>query len=445
MPDYRRLTLNPNGVAPEAVGVAAVPLQATSAAVAHQAQHGLDTLLGSGHRVVFEFGLRGGDNFLVLDAVDPDYLGGVRQYPDLSTGRVIGRGHQLALTPGHFLGLDVVALPSGPTQIEVGGAGWAGSGVSGSFVLDVTYDNGVDPTASASATSVIVGSVELYGGESTPGHAALIFDSKTATPWGIEPDSVLEEKFSSGGVMASWTLTAFGSPRAVDVSVVERAEGVTVDQASTTWPSAMYVGAGGPYDGLPVDFPVEQLTSSDPGAGTIAIGRALLEHGRQLGPVLWWWGSGSEHVSTLAQWISYDGGTGDDEAPPVTGSGTTPLHIPFGAAHNANFPGFLLGHYARQVEHGDAFLDGRTGVLPVWFAVYISSADATATIHTGANNDGWSSIDATTSAGAWEWVIVAGWLEVGTGPEDAPPGRLYVAGAGSWSIRYAGVFERVIA
>jgi hypothetical protein len=440
MPDYKHYPIPADGSdPPELPAPAAVPLQATSSAIAHNAMHALDTLPGSGHRVVFEAGLRGSTGFLVPDGAPPD-APPPRIYPDATTGRVLGRGEGLPLTPGHFLGLDVVALPSGPTQDLGVPPNYVNSGTEGRYELEATYTNGDLDTVDATATVIIPGSVELYGGEPSPAHAALFTASVVASPDVLEPDNAHMEKFTRGNdVQASWTLTAYGSPRGVDVAVVERGSGITVDQASSRWPSAMYVDAGA-HDQLPGDFPVEQVATADPSGGTIAVRRALREHGLQLGPILAWFNSATESSHTLTDWVSYDGGTGDDEAPSFGWTGGGETQIPTGLAPMPDFPGFLLGHYARQVEHGDDFFDGRTGVLPVWFAAYIKSTDASVTFRTDAV--GWSSVTASTTAGAWEWVIVPGFIEVGTGPEDAPTGQLIGHGDDDGEIRYACVCFR---
>lgn len=450
MPDYRQLELPEGGGPPNLPDPTAVPTLATGTQPPHDGLRALDTLPGSGHRTIFEYGLRGGDSFLVLNGEPADVHPGVRMYPDTDTPRIVGRMIGVPMTPGHFLGIDLVALPSGPTQRDDGSSGYEEDGRGGSVRLEVTYSNGVD-TVNSSCELAVVGSEETEAAEPAAAHESLLTSSATAIPWGLDPDADHAEKFSRGNdVTASWVLKIFGSLRPVDLVVVERGVGITVDQASAKWPTAMYAEAGQAYEEIPSDYPIEQLTSTDPGAGTNSIRRALLEHGRQLGPMIAWWGSGTEHAHSLFEWIDYDGGSGDNEAPPVEAEGTAELQVPYLVPADPRFPGWCAAHYARQVDHGDEWLDGRTGVLPVWVALYVRGDAAEYSIKSGdPMGEEWSAIELSTTAGTWEWVLEPGWLEVGTGPEDSPVVRLYgrettlLPGSLGWLVRYLGVFMRV--
>jgi len=208
------------------------------------------------------------------------------------------------------------------------------------------------------------------------------------------------------------------------------------------WPSNLYVDAGEPDTELPSDYPVTQLSSTDPGGGLEAIRRALEEHGAQLGPCLAWWSSAIELAGSLNSWISYDLGTGDDEAPPWQTTSTTFVSVPFGIAATANFPGFQTGNYARRARDSNEWFDGRTGVLPVWLVVYANADDGRVQFRTGLTE--WSAVEASITAGTWEWQVVPGWIEVGVGPEDAPVGRFWAREVNNdpLLIRYMAVFYR---
>src|SRR5690606_19275897 len=129
---------------------------------------------------------------------------------------------------------------------------------------------------------------------------------------------------------------------------------IVVDTADSRWPAALYTANGQPYAQLPSDYPIEQLSATDPGGGTNSIRRALASFGRELGPVLFGWSSACEHLGDLDDWIGYDTGSGDDEAPAASMTGTTLTELLHGnTSASANLFGWATGHYARDVDHGD--------------------------------------------------------------------------------------------
>lgn len=440
---YRTLTDLLSKV-PIATSPLAVPLQATSPAVAHKSLRPLDSLPTSGRRVLLELGLRGGDKFLVLNGVDPNSPS--RIYPDKSSPRVAGRLHNVSLTPGHLVALEVVAVPSGPCQRDEV-ALFVPDGAGGSIEVEVTYANGDGQSVTCQAAVDLAASQLPRSAESPAGYYSLIVSQAVAIPTPLIPSAEHWQKWTRGGdVTASAVVRYVGSPRPVDVVLVEVPHSIVVDTSDSRWPAAMYSANGQPYAQPPSDYPIEQLSATDPGGGTRSIRRALRSFGRELGPCLFGWSSAAEHVGDLDDWISYDTGSGDDEAPPASVTGTTLAEVMFGGEKSSsNLFGWSTGNYARDVDHGDAFLDGRTGVLPVWVAAYCRVSGGTGTYRLRTDDVGWSEIVWSTTATSWTWVLTPGWLEVGTGPEDAPPARLWASnsGANDTQIRDLIVFKRV--
>ena len=443
---FRKLQLDPVNPAP-AIAAPVRPLSVLEPDGPHEGLVALDTLMSASRRIVHELGLRGGDRFLVPSVTAFDPGPSDRIYPDATTARVVARGRNLPLAPGHALGLDLVALPSGPTQVTNGSNGWEEGARVGAVRLTVTYANGVD-TITQVAEIDVVASGEPNGEPVAP-YSNFLELSAIASPLPLNPSATDEEKFTRGvDVVADWILEYIGSPRPVDLAVVEVPISITVDQASARWPSAMYTEGAGPFFELPTDFPVEQIDAADPGAGSVAIRRGQLEHGRELGPLLAQWTSGTEHIGTILDWVSYDTGTGDDEAPPAGQTGTVEFLVPFEAPPFATAPGWCIGHYARQVPHGDDFFDGRTGVLPVWVTAYVRGDAAVYSLRSADPAAvQWSAIEFTSTADAWEWVVIPGWLEIGVSSEDAPILRLYARetadeDATGALVRYLGVHFR---
>lgn len=412
----------------------------------HQAIAALDTLPRS-TRVLGEFGFAGALAFIVEDG-DPPVAGpaATRTYPDAETARVYFRMYGVPITPGHVIGLDVVALPGGPTQWEPTTGNYEESGRGGSIDMAVTYRNGDAQTVDAACSVSPPGSEQVYGAIPVDAFDAMEVYEATAVPWAQLPSAADLEKWTRGGdVVVDIVVSVTGSPRPCDVAIVERPAQIVVDLASSTWPAAMYTAAGAAYPSLPSDYPITKLTTNDPAGGMESLRRAVEQAGVQLGPCLMWWTSAVEDGggTALGAWVSYDGGTGDDEAPPKTISNTAFRNLPYiTAPPTVGLPGYQLGGYARQVTASDDWLDGRTGVLPVYFAAY-ANADA-GIVQARAGDDEWSAINIVADTGSYGWKITAGWIEVGTSPEDGPVGRFYAReeNGDPCAVRYAGVFFR---
>lgn len=430
---YRRRALTTNTPALPAPSMPA--LEPIDPDGPHQAQAALDTLVSS-CRVLGSYGLQGATTFTVPDDENP--ASASRFYPDEDTSRVFLRLQGIPLTPGHIVGLDVVSLPCGPTQYEKDTGQWMEAGRGGQIQIDVTYTNSDADTVDASASVTPSSSVAVFGAEPASPFDALHVQRATASPFGLVPSAVDRGKFARGGdVLVDVVGRIVGAPRPVHVAVVERPSSIVVDLTSSEWPSNMYSNGAGPYEHLPTPYPATALSSTDPGGGTGAIRRALEQHGLQLGPCLAWWTSAQEKYDTLLDWDT------DDEAPSYSSTSSSFVVIPYGSAVTANFPSFPSGGYARQARDSDAFLDGRTGVLPVWAMVYAKATLGAFQWRVGTTE--WSAIDLPVTGGSWGWVIRPGWVETGTCVEDGLDLRLLGKRTGSletWEVRYGGVFMR---
>lgn len=426
MPDYRKLTLQRR--APATPPHAAVPLAATEAGVLHQTLAGLDTLPPSGERVLLEFGLKGGDSFLIPNGVA---YGGVTQiYPDRTTPRVVARLSSVNMTPGHFVFVHLIALPSGPASIQAGGP-YNYDGAGGLVRVEVTYTNSDAQTIDVSFDIDIPASQLLYAAEPTAAHFNIIEREGVALPTPLVPAAIEWQKWTRDElVLADIVVSYIGAPRVIDGVVSEIPHSIVVDRADALWPTCMYTVSGQPYQQLPSDYPIEQLSSTDPAGGFNSIRRALVGH-RKFGPFLFGWTSAIEHSGDINDWVSYNGATGDDEAPAVFSTGTTPTVLPFGATTPSDqLTGWPTGHYATLMDHGDHFLDGRVAVLPVWVYARCRVSAGTGTYQL-ITNPGWSEIRWTTTSTTWTDVLVDGWLETGIGPENDKPARLWTSNSGA--------------
>ena len=442
MPTYRSRLLTRG--APQLPPPSAVPLQATDREHVHRALVGLDTLPSSGARMLFEWGLAGDTSFLVPNGTAMG--GGAQIYPDKSTPRVIGRVSSVPLTPGHFVELNLVAVPSGPfTRPDGFPVTYIYDGAGGSVRMVVSYTNSDAQTIEVTSEVNIPASLEVNAAEPPSCYGQLLTRTAVAIPAPLVPSAGEWEKWTRGAdVLVDVVISYIGSPRVVDGYISERPHSIIVDNADAAWPSAMYAFNSVAYLQFPSDYPIEQLSSTDPGGGYKAIARALAQHGNQLGPALFGWAAWTEASGNINDWVSYNGGTGDDEGPGYTVTGTTPTLVPFGATvDDPAYPGWSMANYARPADHSDHFLDGRIGVIPVW--VYARVKVSAGTGHFSVITvPKWSEIRFTTTSTTWVDVLTPGWLECGIGPEDDKPAKLwaYNSGANNTSIRYLACFHR---
>lgn len=454
MPTYRQIKLQPR--APAIPVPAAVPMTPTSPDVAHDVLGSLDTLIPSGHRVLFEWGLRGGVKFLIPNGTDPESTD-PRVYPNGDTARIVGRG-ATKLTSGHFVRVEVLALPSGPCQRTVyldsegsqtldPGEGvsydeWISDGASGRVEVECTYTNSDAQTITVTAVIPVQASGENFYAEPPNAFASIVAKTATAVPQTGTPSAEHWQKWTRGkDVEVAWVIKEIGSVRVIDGHLTESPKWIVVDQADPVWPSTIYAGGGGfPYGSLPSDYPIQQLTDTDPGGGVESLARAVRDQGRALGPALISWSSSST-VATLEEWISYDyettdvDGSGDDEAPAHVHTGTTPTLAPFTiTAESDNNPGWAVGCYAVPADHGIDFLGGLAGVIPVLVTARcrVSAGTGTYRLTTGL----WSEVVWTVTSTTWVDVEVAGWLEVGTSPQASPRARLWLSSSEVATVEY---------
>jgi hypothetical protein len=432
---YRSLQIKPGP--PALPAPSAVPLHPTSLATAHAAQKALDTLIEPSSRVLMEWGLKGAAGFMIPNGANPS-SGGTRVYPDKSTPRVVGRLKNVAVMPGHFVGFAIVALPSGPVQtVKLDDGTFIPDGAGGSVEIEVTYYNGDAQSTTVYATAAIPASNEIYAAEPPSAYDSLLTFERVAVPLQFNAGAEDWEKWTRGNdVRADVIIREIGSTRIIDGQIIERPNTVVVDVADLRWPSAMYTAGGQPYGNPPSDYPIQQLTDADAGGGTLAIQRAIFNHGRQLGPFLWGWTSARQEAGALLDWISYGGGTGDNEAPPYSVSGTTPTLVPHGiTTKSPNNPGWSLGNYAREADHGDHFFDGRTGVIRVWVGAYcrVSGGVGTYTL-IGGDHPMTDRVQWTCDSTSWRWVEAYGYLECGTSPQSSTLARLWISNSGADNV-----------
>lgn len=428
---YRALDL-PLDTHPEHPEPAAAPaeLDTPKAEQLHEALLALDSVLGSGRRVLLDASLAGATRFLVEDNLDT--TSATRIYPDRTTPRVVARARGVPLTPGHVVALELLGLPSGPTQQGAVFMGFSLDSVLGSVALEVTYHAGAISKTVSVELELAPSEVEPHAGEPGDVWGSLLELDALALPELVDAGDSAWATWAGPGVTVDLVLRYSGSPRVVDCHVAERPLRAAVDPTDDRWPAAMYTEieqqtAGSPLGSYPSEWPTTRLTDDDPGCGTVAMLEGIRALGR-LGPVLFSWTSHREGQA-LADIVSYSDGSGDDEAPPLAFEGDewTLLQPPIQMSGSSALPGWPLGNFARDAVHAGEVLDGRAGVVPVWLAIYWrASPGVTAQLELRAASWSWSTMHAETSDDAWAWSIVPGWLEAGLGPHAPIIARAYV-------------------
>lgn len=383
-----------------------------------------DRVLSHGRRVLLQVGLHGADDWHVSD----DAVVGVLAHPHPNTERVVARLPAITLTPGCFPRLYVVANPSGMTATP---GPVTAAGAKGIVRLACSFDNGIDsPTITKSAA--IPGSTEtdaarpsgpaaawshLYRRRSTLFEPANLALPANAAAW-------------AEGVTCSMVLSYVGSPRAVDVIVVEEPVAYARDISGGNWIAPLHSNAqGGNAGQLAGPWPVVRRSASDAGGGVEVLADAARRISQEIGPVLW----------SATAWDESDG---DFSATEVAGRGVTSstwTEIIAGAsAYTAGGSGWSLssGANARRVQESEAtaVLRDRTNAVPVECYVYgrMTTAGPTARVRfeSGAESIAEVAIPAGTS---WAWRSAPGALRCGLGAQDPTVGqvRAKVSGAGA--------------
>jgi hypothetical protein len=404
----------------------------------HDVLRALDTYLPS-RRVLARYGLHGAEAWTVPNGTSPTSVSQI--YFERDGARVLMRAQGIELTPGSLVRLDVVSAPAGPTQRDDGGGGWELDDVSGRVRATITY-SAPAPDVDTSEINLVVlttPSPEPAGGEPANIIAALTVESKLAIPAPLADDPAEWRKWTRPGVTVDLVLELLGSPRIVDVALVEQPFATTSELDDQPWAGTLYANDVGDAHELPLtDWPQTQASSTDRGDGVVVVAEAIAAHGDELGPVLVAWTSASE-ADTLADWLA------DGEAVPFVATGTIPQLLSLGIEPDAEAPAWATGsHGAPLLQSGDDALGRRTAVLPVMISAYMRLA-GTGTGYLRVETSDWDSYVMETSSLVWAWIEIAGWLEVGPTPEDQRKLRAYAytsVGGLDIEVRYVVIRRR---
>lgn len=257
-----------------------------------------DRTLGNGRRVVGRVGLHGEQNHQIV-STNTSSIG--QTYPTKTAQRVALRA-KLLLTPGHFIQVSALVLPSGATQ-KVGGIGFALDAVVGWIDISVAYTGGASTTVTH--TLDLPASDLLYGGEGAGSGWAWSTirrrESPVLAPVGALVNPLILRSWCEG-ITAEVTITFRGGVRCVDLVVREvpaaYARSINVDAVYST-PLAVS-GGGQPPPEYPPIYPVEETSASDPTFGSELLAEVVDRQHHHIGPVAAQWSGWRESQAVTA-------------------------------------------------------------------------------------------------------------------------------------------------
>ena len=390
-----------------------------------------DRTLGNGSRVVARVGLHGEAAMQVLSV---NTTSGGQVYPLKTASRVALRAKVL-LTPGHFLKVSALVLPSGATQKVT--AGYQLDAVVGWIDITIAYDGSFSETVTH--TLNLPTSELQYGGEGTDSGWAWAamrrVESPLLAPVGALNNSLTLQKWSEE-VTATVTVAYRGGPRVVDLVVQEipfgYARSVGVD-ATATYSSPLATVAGGqPPATYPSLYPLEETGASNPTFGATLLADVVDRQQHRLGPVLAQWSGWRESQAVTAT-----------AAVGVTTTSLTYVNLLDTSitAWAAASPGWSLasGGQAQQADTSDArrITRDKDACVPVRCWVYGSrTGSGTSTVRFQTESYSVAEVSITSTTDGW-WSMT-GHLRCGLGPEDTSVLQILgkLAAAGTLTVRH---------
>lgn len=390
-----------------------------------------DRTLGNGSRVVARVGLHGEAAMQVLSV---NTTSGSQVYPTKTASRVALQAKVL-LTPGHFLRVSALVLPSGATQKIT--AGYQLDAVVGWIDITIAYDGSFSETVTH--TLNLPTSELQYGGEGTDSGWAWAamrrVESPLLAPVGALNNSLTLQKWSEE-VTATVTVAYRGGPRVVDLVVREvpfgYARSVGVD-ATATYSSPLATVAGGqPPATYPSVYPLEETGASNPTFGATLLADVVDRQQHRLGPVLAQWSGWRESQAVTAT-----------AAVGVTTTSLTYVNLLDTSitAWAAASPGWSLasGGQAQQADTSDArrITRDKDACVPVRCWVYGSrTGSGTSTVRF--QSEGYSIAEVSITSTTDGWWSMTGHLRCGLGPEDTSVLQILgkLAAAGTLTVRH---------
>ena len=392
-----------------------------------------DDILGNGRRVLGRVGLHGEARHQV-GSTSTSSPG--QTYPLKTASRVAFRWKGL-LTPGHWPTVSALVVPSGATQVFVGGIGWVLDAAAGWIAVTVAFTGPASETVTHSFS--LPASGEANAGEGAAAGWAWSALRRVG-PSMVSPADALQNittaRTWSEGVTAEITIAYRGGVRCVDLVVQEApgkyARSLGVDAASTFTAPLAVGGTGFAPATYPSTLPLEETSATDPTFGAELLADVIDRQHSRLGPV-------------LAQW------SGWREAGAVTlleGQGVTTTSLTYVnlidtalTTWSAASPGWSLASGGQAQQYGTSEPRRITRDVDACVAVRCwvygaRTGGGTSTVRFQTADYSIAEVAVTGATAGW-W-SATGHLRCGLGPEDTSVlqilGKLAVAG--TLTVRY---------
>lgn len=374
-----------------------------------------DSLLGNGRRIVARVGIHGAEEWQVLNTNTDSPL---QKYPLLSASRVVARTPPILLTPGHFLKMSALVIPSGATQKYVD--------EPGSWIMDTPYGRidvvitwvGTGGVQSTIHKVTIAPSKRLYAAENTINFGGSWNELHRVEIPLMRPvfaETAANIHAWSESVEAEVTIKYVGGPRVVDL-VISEVPWLYVRDADTDTTFSTTLSTAKTGKSLltyPLDYPVVERWTDDVTLGSELLADVTdLQH-RRFGPV-------------LAHWTAFDEGTTvvtATEVPSVstTSSSYVDMVRQSLTTWDADYPGLSIspGGHAQSFKSSNSYreLRGKDACVPVKCYAYCwVSAGGSGTLAFQTEQYSIATIPVTSTTPAWR--AVTGHLRCGLGPED---------------------------
>lgn len=393
-----------------------------------------DRTLGNGSRVLGRVGLHGEEKHQVVSTTTTT---GPQTYPTKTASRVALRA-KILLTPGHFVKVSALVVPSGATQkFNMGTGQWILDAVAGWIDISVVFTGGASQTVTH--TINLPASGNQYGGEGAASGWAWAALRRLESPL-LAPNGALNNSLTLRSwcedITAEVTITYRGGVRCVDLVVQEAPFGYSRNiaaDATSTYSTPLAVVAGGqPPKNYPPTYPVEETSGSDPTFGSNLLADVVDRQQHRLGPVLAQWSGWRESQSVTAT-----------AAVGVSTTSTTYVNLIDTSltAWASASPGWSLasGGQAQQPKTSDARRITRDAdaCVPVRCWVYGSrTGSGTSTVRF--QSEGYSIAEVGITSTTDGWWSATGHLRCGLGPEDTSVLQILgkLAAAGTLTVRH---------
>ncbi len=414
-------------------------LQLMSRNRASQVHAAADRVLAHGRRILCRTGLNGASKWHIPDTQQMSL-----SHPSSTDNRVVARTPPISLTPGHFLRMMFVALPSGMTTQPDGLGSYEEGGASGSVKIEVLFDNGTD-TETITKEIAVEGSKLANGAQpSAEGSSwAALSRHRTQPIYPADFKNVQNLAAWCDGVTVTITVSYIGSPRVVSLVVHEEPFGFAYDANTDNWIAPMHSNDGGGSLGdLQGPFPFTKFGASDNAGGVLAITQAAKRLCQEIGPVVWYWSSwqeGNQNVTDTEAAPRATSTVGPEARSQLTENST---NFAYATARPLSSTAACVNATRVQDSEAQVVMRGKENVIPVRFWAYAAMSTAvgspTATIRFAcASNNSQSHL--TIAAGtSYAWHSVIGYIRVGVGPENLTGifASIAVSATSTVNIRY---------